>query len=163
MTKKMDFATWFYLFCLNLKVEKHEQVEDVKKKITFSFDNVKSSNNIYVFKDYKEFKNFFLMYLDNVNEDILKSLIFSKSKSGHIIAFKSLCQYYIVESLIRKLCEENCIPNLEIEQIIENKELFVSSNICSFEMPLNINPEGKGYVIVDSFNNFEKNNRVLKK
>ena len=32
MTKKMDFATWFYLFCLNLKVEKHEQVEDVKKK-----------------------------------------------------------------------------------------------------------------------------------
>ena len=66
----MDFKTWLYLHTTKeLKVE-HIPVEELQEKKQMYVENSKK-NEVYIFKDYDEYRRFFLMDLDNIENDVI--------------------------------------------------------------------------------------------
>ena len=78
---KLDFKTWLYLFITNAIRVWHIPVIMVEDKLTMSIKEIKK-NEVYVFKDYEEYRNFFLMYLDSVDEDLISLAIYTKGDQG---------------------------------------------------------------------------------
>ena len=107
--EKLDFKTLIYLNFIHAKIVDHEKVEDVKKN--FIVEEV-DKNEVYVFKDYNEYVNFFKMYLDifisndfnskcNSNE-LIDLAILTHGSKGQVIALKGLVQKIILESRVKK-------------------------------------------------------------
>ena len=57
-------------------------------------------NEVYVFRNYDEYKDYFLMYLDSIEEDVIDLAIYTRGSKGQIIALKELCEHIIVKKKI---------------------------------------------------------------
>lgn len=91
----MDFKTWLYLYITNAIEVEHPPVVEVEDKRTmFIKDNKK--NEVFIFKNYDEYINYFLMYLDEVDDSIINLAIYTRGNKGQIVALKGLCEHIII-------------------------------------------------------------------
>ena len=84
--KKLDLETKLFLFITGATIEK-------EKKYT---EGISKKNSVYIFENYNEFKSYFKKYLnEEVDESLINLAIYTKSKSGHVIALQGLCDRII--------------------------------------------------------------------
>ncbi len=132
---KLDFKTWLYLYITKiLRVEHINVVEVEKKRQMYVKDSQK--NEAYVFKDYDEYKRFFLMYLDNIEDDVIDLAIYTRGSKGQIVALKGLCEHIIVKKQVNNFY--NSITQEQIDEIhakgkltpLEIVQLWESYDLC---------------------------------
>lgn len=87
---RLDFKTWLYLYITKAVKVEHMVVEEVNtKRRMYVKDSEK--NEVYIFRDYDEYKKFFLMYLDDIENDVIDLAIYTKGSKGQFVALKGLC------------------------------------------------------------------------
>lgn len=119
---RLDFKTWLYLYITKaLKVEHIPVVEVEEKRKMYVKDS--KSNEVYIFKDHDEYRNFFLMYLDNIEDDVIDLAIYTRGSKGHIVALKGLCEYIIVKKKVNDFYN-----SMSQEQISKNRCKYFSQN-----------------------------------
>ena len=136
---RLDFKTWLYLYITKaLKVEHIPVVEVEKKRRMYVKESKK--NEVYIFKDYDEYKKFFLMYLDNIENDLIDLAIYTRGSKGQIVALKGLCEYIILrkkvndfyhsitQEQIDKIHSKGKLTPLEAVQLWESHDLFIEGN-----------------------------------
>lgn len=112
-TPRLDFKTWLYLYVTKALRVEHIPVVEVEEKRRMNVKDYKE-NEVYTFKDYDEYKKFFLMYLDDIENDVIDLAIYTRGNKGQIVALKQLCEYIIV----KKQCN-NFYDSISLEQIVE--------------------------------------------
>lgn len=133
----LDLKTKLYLYLTHTKVVNHE---DVNKNIKLDIPSFRyGKNEVFIFKNYEEYKNYFLMFVDNINDDIINTAIYTKGKDGQIVVFASLCNYIIVR-IIRSnsMMFYDSITDEQIEEIhlhgkltpLEKVEEWEESDLC---------------------------------
>ena len=93
-------------------------------------------NEVYIFKDYDEYKRFFLMYLDNIEDDVIDLAIYTRGSKGQIVALKGLCEHIIVKKKVNDFY--NSITQEQIDEIhskgkltpLEAVQLWESYDLC---------------------------------
>ena len=132
---RLDFKTWLYLYITkSVKVE-HMIVEEVKTKRRMYVKDSKK-NEVYIFKNYDEYKKFFLMYLDDIENDVIDLAIYTKGSKGQIVALKGLCEHIIVKKKVNDFY--NSITQEQIDEIhskgkltpLEAVQLWESYDLC---------------------------------
>lgn len=132
---RLDFKTWLYLFITkSIKVDHAPVVEVEDKKTMYVKDSKK--NEVYVFRNYDEYRKYFLMYLDNIDDNLIDLAIYTKGNKGQIIALKGLCEYIIVKKKINDFY--NSITQEQIDEIhskgkltpLEAVQLWESYDLC---------------------------------
>ena len=93
---RLNFKTWLFLYLTNAVKIDHIPVVEGKAKKAMDI-NDSNPNEIYIFKNYDEYRNFFLMYLNEIDNNLIDLAIYTKGSKGQIIALKSLCEYIIVK------------------------------------------------------------------
>jgi len=96
--QKPDFSTLLYLMLDNTKIVAHPEVFDLDSKRKLDITPC-TTREAYVFKNFDEYKKYFLMYLNDVNDEEIINFIICTSKKGHVVASKMLCQKLIVEKV----------------------------------------------------------------
>lgn len=125
---KMDLKTKLYLFITGAVIENTK--EYTKPKV--------EKNIVYVFGNDDEFKNYFRNYLGvDVDNNIINTAIYTKSKYGAVIAFKGLCDYIITKHMLNydiKELSQDEIDNIhkrgKITQLEKVKE-WESCDLCA--------------------------------
>lgn len=132
---RLDFKTWLFLYITRAIRVEHDPVVEVKeKRIMHVKDN--KPNEVYVFKNYDEYRNFFLMYLNDVNDDLINLAIYAKGSKGQIVALKELCERIIVKKKVNDFY--NSITQEQIDEIhrkgkitpLEAVQLWESFDLC---------------------------------
>lgn len=132
---KLDFKTWLYLYITKaLKVDHIPVVEVKDKRIMYVKDS--KENEVYIFKDYDEYRKFFLMYLDNIEDDVIDLAIYTRGNKGQIVALKGLCEHIIVKKKVNDFY--NSISQEQIDEIhakgkltpLEVVQLWESYDLC---------------------------------
>lgn len=114
---RLDFITWFYLYLTQAKRVEHPIVENVEVKRTIETEDSKK-HEVYVFRNYEEYKNYFLMYLDSVEDEVIDLAIYTRGSKGQVIALKGLCEQIIIKK--SKIKNNNIkINSITQEQIDE--------------------------------------------
>ena len=97
-------------------------------------------NEVYIFKDYDEYKKFFLMYLDDIENDLIDLAIYTRGSKGQIVALKGLCEYIILrkkvndfyhsitQEQIDKIHSKGKLTPLEAVQLWESHDLCIEGN-----------------------------------
>lgn len=136
---RLDFKTWLYLYITKaLKVE-HIPVVEVKDKRRMYVKDSKE-NEVYIFKDYDEYRKFFLMYLNNIEDDVIDLAIYTRGSKGQIVALKGLCEHIIVKKKVNdfyssisqeqidEIHAKGKLTPLEVVQLWESYDLCVEGN-----------------------------------
>lgn len=132
---RLDLKTWLYLYITRaLKVE-HIPVVDVEEKRKMYIRDSKK-NEVYIFKDYDEYRKFFLMYLDSIDDDVIDLAIYRRGSRGQIIALKGLCDRIIIKKKVNDFY--NSITQEQIDEIhakdkltpLEAVQLWESNDLC---------------------------------
>jgi hypothetical protein len=134
-SERLDFKTWLYLYITHARRVKHPKVVDVDTKRTMYIKDSKK-NEIFIFKNYEEYKKYFLMYLDNIEDDVIDLAIYTRSSKGQIIALKGLCEHIIVKKKINEFY--NSITEEQIKEIhakgkltpLEAVQMWESFDLC---------------------------------
>lgn len=99
--KKLDMTTKLYLKVTGAVIKEHVKVEKVKQKLEL-LEPSKSIKEVYVFNNYEEYKDYFLMFLDDISDETIMLAIYTISSNGQIIALKGLCNQIIGRILSNK-------------------------------------------------------------
>lgn len=134
--KSLDFKTRLYLYITNAKIKKHIPVVDVDTKRTF-YIKTYNRNEVYIFENYEEYKKFFLMYLYDIDDDVIDLAIYTRGRKGQIVALKGLCEYIIVRKRVNEFY--NSITKNQIDEIhskgkltpLEAVQLWESYDLCA--------------------------------
>ena len=128
---RLDFKTWLYLFLTKTVKVEHIPVVKERNKLTM---NVKDSrpNEIYMFKNYEEYRNFFLMYLNDIDNDLIDLAIYAKGSKGQIVALKSLCEHIIVKRKVKEFY--NSITQEQINNIHSKGKLSPLEAVKQWEV-----------------------------
>ena len=113
-TIRLDFKTWLFLFLTRTVKVEHIPVLEEKDKLTM-YAKDSNPNEIYIFKNYEEYRNFFLMYLNEASNNLIDLAIYTKGSKGQIIALKGLCEYIIVKKKVNDFY--NSITQEQINKI----------------------------------------------
>lgn len=111
---RVDFKTWLYLIITNVKIVVHPEVFNIDNKRKMDV-NDNNENEVYVFNNYDEYKNFFLMYLNSIEEYVIDLAIYTRGNDGKIIALKGLCEHIIVKKAVEEFY--NSITQEQIDDI----------------------------------------------
>lgn len=98
-SQRVDFMTGFLLHTMGLKRTLHQEVFKPNTKMDMEVSDV-NKNEVYIFNSYDEYRKFFLMYLDDIEDELIDSAIYTKTKSGKIIALKGLCEHIIIKKKV---------------------------------------------------------------
>lgn len=93
---KLDIKTNLFLYLTKAVKVEHIPVIKINRKIPFEASSCRK-DEVYVFRNYEEYRNFFLMYLDDVSNDLIDLSIYTRGKRGQIVALKGLCEQIIVK------------------------------------------------------------------
>ena len=93
---ELDLKTKLYLKATGANIVDHPKVGEISKKLQLLEDNSKT-RDVFVFDNYDEYKKYFLMYLDDIDETVIDLAIYTISKNGQVIALKGLCEKIIDE------------------------------------------------------------------
>jgi len=132
---RLDFKTWLYLYITKALRVEHIPVVEVSEKRRMCVKDSKE-NEVYIFKDYDEYKKFFLMYLDNIEDDVIDLAIYTRGSKGQIVALKGLCEHIIVKKKVNEFY--NSITQEQIDEIhakgkltpLEVVQLWESHDLC---------------------------------
>ena len=136
---RLDFKTWLYLYITKVLRVEHIPVVKVEEKRRMYVKDSKE-NEVYIFKDYEEYKKFFLMYLDNIEDDIIDLAIYTRGSKGQIVALKGLCEYIIVKKKVNdfyasitqeqidEIHAKGKLTPLEVVQLWESHDLCIEGN-----------------------------------
>ena len=132
---RLDFKTWLYLYITKALRVEHIPVVEVEEKRRMDVKDSKK-NEVYIFKNYDEYKKFFLMYLDNIEDDVIDLAIYTRGSKGQIVALKGLCEYIIVKKKVNAFY--NSITQNQIDEIhtkgkltpLEVVQLWESHDLC---------------------------------
>ncbi len=130
---RLDFKTWLYLYITKVVKVGLIHIEEVESKRRMYVKDSKK-NEVYIFKDYDEYKKFFLMYLDDIENDVINLAIYTKGSKGQIVALKGLCEHIIVRKKVNDFYnsyKENCstCKNKDKCPIKANYELISEDNV----------------------------------
>lgn len=140
---RLDFKTWLFLYITKAVRTDHIPVEEEKEKKTMYVKD-SNPNEIYVFKNYDEYRNFFLMYLNKVDNDLIDLAIYTKGSKGQIVALKGLCERIIVkkkvnefyssitQEQINKIHSKGKLTPLEAVQLWESFDLCIEGSKTVF-------------------------------
>ena len=140
---KLDLKTWLFLHVTKTVKTEHIPVVEEKIKKTMSVKD-SNPNEIYIFKDYDEYRNFFLMYLNEVDNDLIDLAIYTKGSKGQIVALKGLCERIIVkkkvnefyssitQEQINKIHSKGKLTPLEAVQLWESFDLCIEGSKTVF-------------------------------
>ena len=136
---RLDFKTRLYLYIAkSVKVE-HIPVVEVEEKNQMYVKDSKE-NEVYIFKDYDEYKKFFLMYLDDIENDVIDLSICTRGNKGQIVALKGLCEHIIVKKKVNdfyasitqeqidEIHAKGKLTPLEVVQLWESHDLCIEGN-----------------------------------
>lgn len=140
---RLDFKTWLYLYITKILRVEHTPVVEVEEKRRM-YVNDSKKNEVYIFKDYAEYKKFFLMYLDDIENDIIDLAIYTRGSKGQIVALKGLCEHIIVKKKVNdfyasitqeqidEIHSKGKLTPLEVVQLWESHDLCVEGNKTIF-------------------------------
>lgn len=136
---RLDFKTWLYLYITKILRVEHTPVVEVEEKRRM-YVNDSKKNEVYIFKDYDEYKKFFLIYLDDIENDIIDLAIYTRGSKGQIVALKGLCEHIIVKKKVNdfyasitqeqidEIYSKGKLTPLEIVQLWESHDLCIEGN-----------------------------------
>lgn len=132
---KLDFKTWLYLYITKVVKVEHIPVVEVEEKNHMYVKDSKE-NEVYIFKDYDEYKKFFLMYLDDIEDNVINLAIYTRGNKGQVVALKGLCEHIIVKKKVNDFY--NSITQEQIDEIhskgkltpLEVVQLWESHDLC---------------------------------
>ena len=133
--EKLDLETWLYLYLTKAKIKKHLKIENLSKKREFSIGKTQK-NEVYIFKNYDEYRNFFLMYLDDVENELIDLAIYTRGNKGQIVALRGLCERIIIK--VKNFKFYQSITKEQVEEIhskgnltsLEFAQLCINNNLC---------------------------------
>ena len=138
-TPRLDFKTWLYLYITKALRVEHIPVVAVEEKRRMYVKDSKE-NEVYIFKDYDEYKKFFLMYLDDIDNDVIDLAIYTRGSKGQIVALKGLCEHIIVKKKVNdfyasitqeqidEIHSKGKLTPLEVVQLWESHDLCIEGN-----------------------------------
>lgn len=132
---KLDFKTWLYLYITKVVKVEHIPVVEVEEKNHMYVKDSKE-NEVYIFKNYDEYKKFFLMYLDDIEDNVINLAIYTRGNKGQVVALKGLCEHIIVKKKVNDFY--NSITQEQIDEIhskgkltpLEVVQLWESHDLC---------------------------------
>lgn len=136
---KLDIKTKLFLHLNRNTIVGHIPVEEVIEKRRMYIRDM-NKENVYIFKDYAEYMNFFRMYLEDVSEDVIDLAILTRGSKGQIIASKTLCERIIIKKRmnefyssitkekIKEIHDKGKLTPLEMVQLLESLDLYVEGN-----------------------------------
>jgi hypothetical protein len=104
--KNIDLKTLIYLYVTGAKIVEHEEVVNNLDKLDLDINNI-NMKEVYIFNSYEELKNYFLMYLDDISDEILNLVIYTRGLKGQIVAFKGLCETIIIRTKIEEFARRH--------------------------------------------------------
>ena len=133
--EKLDLKTKIYLYLTNANIVKHEKIEKVKEKKELLINEKENNkNNVYIFKNHDEYKDYFLMYLNNVNDDLIDLAIYTKGKNGQIVALEGLCKHIILKRKLIEIYTEEKVKEIHArgnKTALEQVEEWESYDLCA--------------------------------
>lgn len=72
--QRLDFKTCLYLYVTNAVIVDHSSVVEVEDKRTMSLEDSKY-NEVFLFSNYEEYRNYYLMYVDSIEDRIINLVI----------------------------------------------------------------------------------------
>ena len=94
MANKLDFRTRLFLFITCARIVKHPEVVKVEEKLEFN-EKANNKKDVYVFDSFDEYRNFFKMYIDDFDDELIDLAIYTRTDEGIIVALKELCCHII--------------------------------------------------------------------
>ena len=94
---KLDLNTRLKLKMEGLSIVDHLPV--TKKRDFFSVNNT-IKNTVFVFNDYEEYRNYYLMFIDEINDALIDCAIVVRGKNDEIVAYANAIHHIIEEELI---------------------------------------------------------------
>ena len=104
----------------------------------------KFNKKTYIFKNHDEYRRFFLMYLDDINDEVIDLAIYARGSKGQIVALKGLCEHIIVKKKVNdfycsitqeqidEIHSKGKLTPLEIVELWESYDLCVEGNKTTF-------------------------------
>lgn len=142
-SQKLDFKTWLYLYITHAVIVEHPPVVEVENKKIMPVKESKK-HEMFVFNNYEEYRNYYLMYLDSIEDEVIDLAIYTKGSKGQIVAFKGLCEHIIVkkkmnefyssitQEQIDEIHSKGKLTPLEAVQIWESFDLCIQGNKSIF-------------------------------
>lgn len=132
---KLDFKTWLYLYITHAVRVDHPLVVEVENKRTMFVKDSKK-NEVFVFNNYEEYRNYYLMYLDGIEDEVIDLAIYTRGSKGQIVALKGLCEHIIVKKKINEFY--NSITQEQIDEVhskgkltpLEAVQMWESFDLC---------------------------------
>mgnify|MGYP004458075897 FL=1 len=140
---KLDLKTRLYLYSTKAIKTEHEPVVEVEEKRTMPVKD-SQKNEVYIFKNHDEYRRFFLMYLDDINDEVIDLAIYARGSKGQIVALKGLCEHIIVKKKVNdfycsitqeqidEIHSKGKLTPLEIVELWESYDLCVEGNKTTF-------------------------------
>lgn len=132
---RLDFKTWLYLYITHAVRVDHPLVAEVEDKRTMFVKDSKK-NEVFVFNNYEEYRNYYLMYLDGIDDEVIDLAIYTIGSKGQIVALKGLCEHIIVKKKINEFY--NSITQEQIDEVhskgkltpLEAVQMWESFDLC---------------------------------
>lgn len=135
MKNKLDLGSKLFLSTVHANVIDHIKVEKNNEKLELTIDKI-NKHDVYIFENNEEYKNYFLMYLDKIDEELIEKAIIRICKKGQIIAFKGICEYIIIKEKTREfynLITQEKITNIHFHNKLtplEQVQKWESQDLC---------------------------------
>lgn len=80
-SQKLDFKTRFYLYITYAAIVEHSPAVEVDNKRTMYVKDIKN-NEAFIFNNYEEYRNYYFMYLDSIEDEVIDLVIYTRGRSG---------------------------------------------------------------------------------
>lgn len=152
---RLDFQTNLFLSVVKAKKVSHPAVREVENKLymqPYSCDK----HEVYVFNNFEEYKNFYLMYFDSIDDELIDMAVITHGNKGQVVALRSLVNLIIVKKqtfdFYNSFTEEKC------DEIHENGYLTPFDVLAYWDSTKACPPASTGIIDkrrCDFFNNCE--------
>ena len=92
---KLDFGTNLFLSYINAKKVSHPSVRKIDKKLHM-YVNPCDVHDVYVFNNFDEYRDFYLMYFDSIDDTLIDLAVITHGNKGQVVALKSLVNLIII-------------------------------------------------------------------
>ncbi len=134
---KLDFETNLFLSFVKAKKVSHPSVREINSKLHM-YPRACDKQEVYVFNDFEEYRNFYLMYLKSIEDELIEKAILTHGNKGQIVALKGLVNSIIVRKQVLaffdNLTDEVC------DQIYE-EGYFTPYDVLAYWEENNVCPE----------------------
>ena len=140
---KLDFKTNFFLYMTKAKKVEHMPVTLVKNKKRMYVSTIRP-NEVYVFENYDEYRRFFKMFFENVEDSLIDLAIYTRGKKGQVVAIKDLCKQIIIKNQMIDAYAK--MDNDKLEEI-HKRGKFANVDMVDYCRALDIcAPAGQGII-----------------